>query len=192
MTRDRVPLISIVGTSKSGKTTFIEQLIPVFKDKGLRVAAIKHHHLNFEVDKVGKDTYRHMKAGASTIVLSFEVLPALKEFAEHLQINPDDSIYKLVRIVRNVEREVPLKEIVYRYIEDVDIVITEGYKKEDVPKIEIFRAGRKTSPLCFGDDTILAVVTDEHIETSIPQFRMNDIRNVAKFIDSVLQLNVDF
>lgn len=171
MTRDRVPLISIVGTSKSGKTTFIEQLIPVFKDKGLRVAAIKHHHLNFEVDKVGKDTYRHMKAGASTIVLS--------------------SPYKMA-IVRNVEREVPLKEIVYRYIEDVDIVITEGYKKEDVPKIEIFRAGRKTSPLCFGDDTILAVVTDEHIETSIPQFRMNDIRNVAKFIDSVLQLNVDF
>jgi molybdopterin-guanine dinucleotide biosynthesis protein B len=171
MTKDRVPLISIVGTSKSGKTTFIERLTPVFRDKGLRIASIKHHHLNFEIDKAGKDTYRHMKAGASTVVLS--------------------SPYKIA-IIRDVEREVPLKEIVHRYIEDVDVVITEGYKKEDVPKIEIFRAGRKTLPLCFDDDTILAVVTDEHIETSIPQFRMSDIKNVAKFIDSVLQLNVNF
>jgi len=95
-------------------------------------------------------------------------------------------------VIRDVEKEVTLKEIVDRYIEDVDIVIAEGYKKEDVPKIEIFRIGRKTSPLCLDDNSILAVVADEHIVTAIPQFRMNDIRGVAKFIDSVLRLNVDF
>jgi len=170
MMKSRIPLISIVGTSKSGKTTFIEKLIPVFKEKGLRVATIKHHHLDFEIDEAGKDTYRHMQAGASTVVLS--------------------SPYKMA-VIRNVEKEVSLEEIVDRYIEDVDIVITEGYKKEDVPKIEIFRAGRKTSPLCLDDNSILAVVADEHIVTGIPQFRMNDIRGVAMFIDSILQLNVN-
>jgi len=171
MMKSRIPLISFVGTSKSGKTTFIEKLIPLFKEKGLRIATIKHHHLNFEIDEVGKDTYRHMRAGASTVVLS--------------------SPYKMA-VIRDVEKEVTLKEIVDRYIEDVDIVIAEGYKKEDVPKIEIFRIGRKTSPLCLDDNSILAVVADEHIVTAIPQFRMNDIRGVAKFIDSVLRLNVDF
>jgi molybdopterin-guanine dinucleotide biosynthesis protein B len=144
MVKSKIPLISIVGTSKIGKTTFIEKLIPVFKEKGLRVATIKHHHLDFEIDKVGKDTYRHKEAGSSTVILS--------------------SPYKIA-LVRDVEKEVPLRDIVSRYIDDADIIITEGYKKEDTPKIEI-------------------------IDTGIPQFSMDDVEGVAKFINIVLCLGV--
>ena len=169
MAKTKISLISIVGTSKSGKTTFIEKLIPVLKERGLRVATIKHHHLDFEIDKAGKDTYRHKKAGSSTVILS--------------------SPYKIA-LVKDVEKEVPLRDIVSRYIDDADIIITEGYKKEDTPKIEIFRHAKKTPPLYLCDKTILAIVTDKHIETDIPQFSMDDVKGVAKFINIVLRLGV--
>ena len=169
MVKTKVPLISIIGTSKSGKTTFIEKLIPVFTERGLRVATIKHHHLDFEIDKVGKDTYKHKQAGSSTVILS--------------------SPYKIA-VIRDVIKEIPLWDIVSRYIEDTDIIITEGYKKEDAPKIEIFREAKKTSPLCLHDETILAVVTDKHIDTDIPQFSMDDVEGIAKFISTVLRLGV--
>jgi molybdopterin-guanine dinucleotide biosynthesis adapter protein len=169
MTKDRIPLISIVGTSKTGKTTFIEKLIPVIKEKGLKIATIKHHHLDFEIDRVGKDTYRHKKAGSSTVILS--------------------SPHKIA-LVRDVAQEMSLRDIVSRYIEDADIIITEGYKKEDVPKIEIFRHAKKVSPLCLHDKTILAVVTDKHIDTSISQFSMDDVEGVAKFVNVILHLGI--
>lgn len=170
MSKSKTPLISIVGTSKTGKTTFIEKLIPVYKDKGLRVATIKHHHLDFEIDRAGKDTYRHKKAGASTVILS--------------------SPYKIA-LVRDVEKEVPLQDIVSRYIDDADIIITEGYKQEDTLKIEIFRNERGMLPLCLHDKTILAVVTDKNIGVDIPQFSINDIEGVAKFINVVLRLGIE-
>jgi molybdopterin-guanine dinucleotide biosynthesis adapter protein len=169
MARTKIPLISIVGTSKTGKTTFIEKLIPVMKGKGLKVATIKHHHLDFEIDRAGKDTYRHKKAGSSTVVLS--------------------SPHKIA-LVRDVEKEVSLRDIVSRYIEDADIIITEGYKKEDTPKIEIFRHAKKASPLCLQDKTILAIVTDKHIDTDIPQFLMDDVEGVTKFLNVILHLGI--
>lgn len=170
MVETKIPLISIVGTSKSGKTTFIEKLIPVFKKKGLKVATIKHHHLDFEIDRVGKDTYKHKKAGSSTVILS--------------------SPHKIA-LVKDVEKEVSLRDIVTRYIDDTDIVITEGYKKEDTPKIEIYRYAKEISPLCMYDKTILAIVADKHIDTDIPQFSTEDVEGVAKFINIVLRLDVD-
>lgn len=170
MAKSKTPLISIVGTSKTGKTTFIEKLIPIYKDKGLRVATIKHHHLDFEIDRAGKDTYRHKKAGASTVILS--------------------SPHKIA-LVRDVEKEVPLQDIVSRYIDDADIIITEGYKQEDTLKIEIFRNEGKALPLCLHDKTILAVVTDKNIDVDIPQFSINDIEGVAKFINVVLRLGIE-
>lgn len=170
MTKTKIPLISIVGTSKSGKTTFIEKLIPVFKERGLRVATIKHHHLDFEIDRVGKDTYKHKKAGSSTVILS--------------------SPYKIA-LVKDVEKELSLRDVVSRYVDDADIIITEGYKKEDTPKIEIFRHAKKTPPLCAHDKTILAIVTDKHVDTDIPQFSMDDVEGIAKFINIVLHLGVE-
>ncbi len=170
MPKDKIPLISIVGTSKSGKTTFIEKLIPVFRKKGLKVAVIKHHHLDFEFDREGKDTYRHKKAGASTVILS----------------SP-----RKIAFVKDVEKEVPLSNIVSRFIDDADIIITEGYKKEDTLKIEIYRETKKAPPLCLRDKTILAVVADKHIDSDIHQFPIENVENVARFINTVLHLGID-
>jgi molybdopterin-guanine dinucleotide biosynthesis protein B len=86
---------------------------------------------------------------------------------------------------------VPLWDIVSRYIDDADIIITEGYKKEVTPKIEIFRHVKKVLPLCLHDKTILAIVTDEHVDTDIPQFSMDDTGGVAKFINVVLCLGIN-
>ena len=133
----------------------------------MRVATIKHHHSDFEIDKAGKDTYRHKMAGSSTVILS--------------------SPHKIA-LVKDVEKEVSLGDIVSRYIDDADIIITEGYKKEETPKIEIFRHAKKVSPLCLHDKTILAVVTDMHIDTDIPQFSLDDVEGVAKFINILLGL----
>jgi molybdopterin-guanine dinucleotide biosynthesis adapter protein len=169
MIKSRIPLISIVGTSKSGKTTFIEKLIPFLKGKGLKIAVIKHHHLDFEIDRVGKDTYRHKKAGSSTVVLS----------------SP-----RKMALIKDVQKEIPLKDIISRYIDDVDIVITEGYKKEETPKIEIYQHTNRTVPLCFHDKAILAVVADKNIDFDIPQFSLDDVEGVARFINVVLRLGI--
>ena len=167
MAKTKIPLISIVGTSKSGKTTFIEKLIPLLKGKGLRVATIKHHHSDFEIDREGKDTYRHKMAGSSTVILS----------------SP-----RKIALVKDVEKEVSLGDIVSRYINDVDLIITEGYKKEETLKIEIFQEAKRVSPLCLNDKTIVAVVTDNHIDRDIPQFSFSDVQGVAEFIHVLLGL----
>ena len=169
MKKSKVPLVSFVGTSKSGKTTFIEKLIPVLRKKGLRVATIKHHHLDFEIDKAGKDTYRHSKAGSSTVVLS----------APHK-----------IALIKEVDEEMSLRDILSRYIEDTDIVIVEGYKKENIPKIEIFRHVKNAPPLSLHDKSILAIVADERLDTGIPQFSLEDIVGVARFINSLLGLGI--
>jgi molybdopterin-guanine dinucleotide biosynthesis adapter protein len=165
MIENKVPIISFVGTSKSGKTTFIEKLIPLLKEMGLRVAVIKHHHLNFEIDTIGKDTYRYKRAGASIAILS--------------------SPYKIA-FVKDLEKELPLQEIVSGYINDVDLVITEGYKQENIPKIEVFRHGKEIAPLCLHDDKIVAIITDKKVDANITQFAMDDVESVAKFITDIL------
>ncbi len=161
MIGNRIPIISFVGTSKSGKTTFIEKLIPFLKKMGLRIAVIKHHHLNFEIDTVGKDTYRHKKAGASTVILS--------------------SPYKIA-VIKDLEEELSLREIVSVYINDVDLAIAEGYKQENIPKMEVFRHGKEAAPLCLHDEKIVAIIADKKVDAKITQFSINDVEGVAKFI----------
>ena len=167
MIAHKPPVISFVGTSKSGKTTFIEKLIPLLKEFGLRIAVIKHHHLNFEIDTIGKDTYRHKKAGASAVILS----------------SP-----RKIALVRDLERELSLQEIVSGYIGDIDLVITEGYKQESTPKIEVFRRATGSAPLYPHDDKIVAVIADEKIDAKVAHFFMLDIKGVAKFIMEFFQL----
>ena len=165
--KHNIPCISIVGTSNTGKTTVIEGLIPLFRNKGLRVATIKHHHLDFEIDKEGKDTYRHKSAGASLVLLS----------------SP-----RKIAFIKSLETEMSLKNIVARYVDDVDLIITEGYKKEDIPKIEVFRYGKGRVPLYMRDRTIRAVVTDRPLNADIPQFSSHDFKSLAAFINTVLDL----
>lgn len=111
------PLIVLFsGYSNSGKTTFIEKLIPILKKNNLKIGFLKHDAHNFEMDKKGKDTYRIFKTGADMTAIS--------------------SPYKFA-IIKNLNEEMLLKNIIKIYFNDMDIVMVEGYKKEQGIKFEL-------------------------------------------------------
>ncbi|MFO7819126.1 MAG: molybdopterin-guanine dinucleotide biosynthesis protein B [Halanaerobacter sp.] len=138
-------MLSIVGWSNSGKTTFITQLIPKLKEKGYKVATIKHNAHKFKIDKPGKDSWRHRKAGAETVVLSSQ---------------------EKVAVIKEVEAEVPIKELAENYIDDsFDLVIVEGFKSGDLPKIEIFRPSESEEEYAAaGDEVLLRIINDDEEE----------------------------
>ena len=109
------PLICIVGQSNTGKTTFLEKLIAEFKRRGYRVGTVKHYHGEFEIDQPGKDSWRFARAGADTVCVSAPGKAAL---------------------IKKIEDELSLAEIV-SLMDDVDIVLAEGYKSANRPRIEV-------------------------------------------------------
>jgi molybdopterin-guanine dinucleotide biosynthesis protein B len=162
MAKESIPYFSFVGRSNTGKTTVIERLIPILVGKGLKVAVIKHHPHDFEIDIPGKDTYRYKQAGATMSILA----------------SPGK-----VAVVEDTETELNLEEIITRYIHDVDLLIVEGFKKEEIPKIEVFqRKADGDAPVCAGNRNLIAIVTDESIVTSLPVFSRDDVGGVAEFI----------
>jgi len=158
------PIICIVGRSGVGKTTLLEKLIPALKQRGYRVATIKHHaHPGFEIDRPGKDTWRHAQAGSDYVVIAA----------------PDK-----VASIRRVEREPTLDELAAT-ITDVDIILTEGYKRSDKPKIEVVRAAHSTAPICKQEE-LLALATDVPVAIDVPQFDLNDAAGLSAFIVNYL------
>jgi len=159
----RVPVISIVGRSNAGKTTFLERLIAELRQRGYRIATVKHHVHGFEIDHPGKDTWRHAQAGSDLVVLAA----------------PD----RLAMIARTPE-ELALDEIVARLPVEVDLVLTEGYKRGAKPKIEVSRAacGRE---LVSEVRELIALVTDQAFAgLEVPQFELTDAKGVADLIET--------
>jgi molybdopterin-guanine dinucleotide biosynthesis protein MobB len=154
-------IVSFVGRSESGKTTLIEKLIPVLRRRGFRVGTIKHTHHSPELDRSGKDSARHLAAGASTVVL-----------ASSGQI-------QLVKTGVNGGLDGLL-----RYFDDVDLLITEGYKQERTPKIEVLRRAVSDRLLCLDDPMLLAVATDATIDLPVPVLPLDDPEAVADFIEN--------
>jgi len=162
MAKESIPYFSFVGRSNTGKTTVIERLIPILVGKGLKVAVIKHHPHDFEIDIPGKDTYRYKQAGATMSILA----------------SPGK-----VAVVEDTETELTLEEIITRYIHDVNLLIVEGFKREEIPKIEVFqRKEGADMPVCAEDKNLIAVITDESIDTLLPVFARDDVGGVAEFI----------
>ncbi len=159
------PVVSLVGKANSGKTTLLEKLIPVLAARGLRVGTIKHHVHAFDMDRPGKDTWRHKQAGAQVVALS----------------SPTG-----LGIVRDTDRDLPLEEVVRRYFDEVDLVITEGYKSGPAPKIEIFRAAVHSEPLSSRDETWLAMVSDAPLACGLPVFGLDDAAGLADFLIAAL------
>jgi molybdopterin-guanine dinucleotide biosynthesis adapter protein len=131
-----IPILSIVGKSDVGKTTLIEKLVKEMTARGHRVATIKHDAHSFEIDKEGKDSWRHKRAGAAVTVIS--------------------SSSKLA-LVQDTEHDMTIEEIRDHYIRNVDIVITEGYKRENHPKIEVYRPEAYRELLCQTDENLVAI-----------------------------------
>lgn len=162
MAKKIIPSFSFVGRSNTGKTTVIERLIPILVGKGIKIAVIKHHPHDFDIDIPGKDTYRYKQAGATMSILA----------------SP-----RKIAVIKDTEKEFTLAEIQSRYVTDVDLLIVEGFKREDIPKIEVFqRKEGDNLPVCWGDKNLMAIITDEPVETSLPVFSRDDIQGVAQFI----------
>lgn len=161
------PVISIVGKSGAGKTTLLEKVIRRLKEDGIKVAAIKHDAHRFEMDKPGKDTWRMAQAGADVVVIS----------------SPE----KLAMIAK-VNEEKSLDELVAMLPDDVDVVLTEGYKRSDKPKIEVYRSEVHKERLCSADE-LLAIVSDVRWDDlgDVPQYQLDDIEGVVSEIKRYIE-----
>lgn len=157
-----VPIVSIVGKSGSGKTTLLEKVISELKRRGYRVGVIKHDAHGFEIDREGKDSWRHKKAGAVTVALS-----SPEKFA----------------VIKDVKAEWGPERIISSYLSDVDVVVTEGFKQSDFPKIEVIRKANSSKPVCAKDPRLMAYVTDVKLRTKLPVLTLGDYRGVARLIE---------
>ncbi|OPY59273.1 MAG: Molybdopterin-guanine dinucleotide biosynthesis adapter protein [Pelotomaculum sp. PtaU1.Bin035] len=158
-----VPVIGLAGYSGSGKTTFLEKLIAELKRRGYRVGVIKHTHHQVEFDQPGTDTWRHSRAGADVVALAA----------------PNG-----VSLVRNFESE-PGPEKVISMIDEVDVIIIEGYKRGKWPKIEVFRSGMTERPVIPAEE-LLAVVSDAPQSAGVPRFGLDDAVGTAGLIERVI------
>jgi molybdopterin-guanine dinucleotide biosynthesis adapter protein len=154
------PIVSIIGRSKSGKTTLLEKLIIELKSRGYRVGTMKHTPLGMAWIDDEKDSQRHIKAGSEATILCA----------------PD----KLV-LVKPVTGPQTLEEIARLFNEDCDIILTEGFKQGEAPKIEVHRRGIGT-PL-KDVKKLFAIATDEKLDTTVKQFALNDIKGIANLLE---------
>ncbi len=161
------PVISIVAKSGTGKTTLLEKLIAELKRRGYRVGAMKHDAHQFDIDREGKDSWRLTHAGADTMVIT--------------------SAAKMAMIKQHVDMTEPsVSEIVNTYYSDVDIVLTEGFKKNRFPKIEVHRKERSPTLMCRGetrDPTLIAVASDDDLEADVLVFHIDDFQGICDLIE---------
>ena len=126
------------------------------------MATVKHDTHGFEVDKKGKDSWRHKQAGAKLVMIS----------------SP-----KKIALIKDVDRDSKLEELREWFVKDVDIIITEGYKGSNHPKIEVSRKERHPELLCTRDDNLIAVASDQKFELGVPCLDLNDTKGLASFIE---------
>ncbi|MRR17663.1 MAG: molybdopterin-guanine dinucleotide biosynthesis protein B [Deltaproteobacteria bacterium] len=157
-----IPIVSIVGKSNSGKTTLLEKIISDLVGRGYRVGTIKHNRHGFDIDHEGKDSYRHKKAGARVTVVS--------------------SPHQLA-LVSDVDHDYSFAEIRERYISGVDIILTEGFKVNDYPKIEVYRSELKRDLISTKEDGLIAVAADVPLNAGVPCLDINDSKSITDFIE---------
>lgn len=160
-----IPVLAFAAYSGTGKTTVIEKLVHVLKGKGLRLAVIKHDGHRFEIDHEGKDSWRFSKAGADiTIIASAEKMAYIEQ------------------------REVTLQQQI-EMIHDVDLILVEGYKNENLPQIGI---ARKATGKGFTADIsrFIALITDIEVDTKAPCFALDAIGEIAEFIINYLSIDL--
>jgi molybdopterin-guanine dinucleotide biosynthesis protein B len=161
-----LPILGFAAFSGTGKTTLITQLLPLLKHKGIRAGLIKHSHHDFDIDQPGKDSYRLRKAGASPVMLV--------------------SKYRRAIIT---EREVigePIlaDELTHLDQSEIELVIVEGFKHEQLPKIELHRPSLGKQLLFPKDPDIIAIACDEPLKEActIPTLDLNNPEQISQFI----------
>ncbi len=155
-----VPIVCFVGRSNSGKTTFIERVIPELVRAGYKVATVKHAGHGFDLDTEGKDSWRHKQAGASSVVILSKGSMAM--FAD-------------------VSDQMKVEDVRDRFLDGTyDLIIAEGWKNEGYPKIVIIR--EQVGEILISPEGLLAVVSDKPVELHVPVFDLDDVPGVAALI----------
>lgn len=156
-----VPIVCVVGKSGVGKTSVMERLVTDLKDRGYRVAAIKHSVSGFDIDQAGKDSWRYAEAGSDAVVISSPQKLALITKVDH-----DYNFSELGRFIGP----------------DFDIILAEGFKKEKAAKIEVHRKELGPGLLCTQEE-LLAIATDEPLEIDVPQYSLEDTSGLVALIE---------
>jgi len=166
MQHAHIPMLGFAAFSGTGKTTLLIQTIPILKRHGLRIGLIKHSHHNFQIDQPGKDSFRLREAGASPVMLI-----STHRRAIITDITP--------------EREPRLDDQLKLFDQsELDLILVEGFKAEQFPKIELHRPSLNKPLLYPNDPNIIAIASDCALETPdyLPQLDINQPEMIAAFI----------
>jgi molybdopterin-guanine dinucleotide biosynthesis protein B len=158
-----IPIVSIVGKSDSGKTTLIEKIVPELTRRGYRVTTVKHDLHGFEIDREGKDSWRHKQAGAQGVIIS----------------SPQK-----VALIHDVERDMSLEELRDAFGADTDLILAEGFKKDVQPKIEVFRKEEHRELLCTKEDNLIAIASNQPFDIEVPCLDIDDVEGIVNLIES--------
>lgn len=157
-------IVSIVGRSGAGKTSYIEKLLPVLARHGIRLAVVKHDAGGFEIDHPGKDTWRYARAGGGIAAIS----------------GPDR-----FALIERREVELTLDEVVER-LPDVDLILTEGFKREGRSRVELLRRAWSETPVCPRED-LVGVIADFDAHPGLPRYPLGDPTPFAEYLLSRLR-----
>ena len=164
MVKQTPPVVCLIGTSNSGKTTLLTRLIKILKQRGFRVGTIKHHLHSFDIDHEGKDSWRHQQAGADATVITAPSQTAL---------------------IKKTDSQMDPGEIISHYLKDMDLVFIEGFKHSSFPKIEVHRQAQRSSLICRGeksDPQLIAVASDRQWDIDVPVFPLEAADKLIDFI----------
>ena len=155
-----IKVIGVVGWKDVGKTFFATEIIKLLVSKKFKVGSIKHAHHDFDIDQHGTDSFKHRNAGSNQVIIS-----SSKRWAKIIE--------------NNNKKEKNLDQLIKEF-QEIDIVIVEGFKKENHPKIEIIA---KNSQIINSElKNVIAFVSDEIFDSNIPVFKKNDIESLVEFI----------
>lgn len=161
-------VIGFAGWSGSGKTTLVEQVVGLLEARGLAVSLVKHAHHEFDIDHHGKDSHRHRNAGCREVLVT-----SAKRWA-------------MVHELREAP-ELTLAEALAQ-LSPCDVVLVEGFKREPIAKIEVWREANGKPQLFPEDPHVIAVASDRPLATALPQLDLNRPAAVADFIVATLSL----
>ena len=160
--KTRPPVVSVVGKSNVGKTTLVEKLLRELKRRHYKVATIKRDVHGFDVDRPGKDSWRHAQAGSDCVVISS---------------------HEKLAMIRKVDDELPIDEVV-SLLPEVDIVLTEGYRRQNKPKIEVSRREMGSDLLC-NEEELICIATDQVHDLRVPQFDLEDAGGIVDLLETL-------